>query len=214
MIIEFYGPAGAGKTTIAKAMANQPDSFYVTLNSRREKMYFLLIFMLMRPCRTMRLAFKVATENFNGKAIWRRLKFLRAAMAGYQKACSLKGKKAVLDRGFLQEVIFPYFPSVYESKKNRKKLAAWIGRIPRPDIVILVYAHEDIRIDRMHKRHNRPREEFGAEYARKWIRIMEKNYFVLRQVLRESDIPFIEVETDAKDANQIVEEIKQRLARV
>ncbi|HEY4501212.1 MAG TPA: polysaccharide deacetylase family protein [Candidatus Paceibacterota bacterium] len=190
MIIELIGLPGAGKTTLARALA-QEGAIVVGAPSRRRIALDIALFSLAHPITTARLKWFIYRHA--PISMWYSLLMngLIVCSSRYRRAQRLShaGKIVVLDQGFFQLLVslgeLP--PSLLRS-------------LPRPDVLVIVSAPFALREKRMKARGRTPRAEYGYEERRAWGIRAKKSLENVTPIL--SSLMRVEHNDGSKDSRQ------------
>jgi peptidoglycan/xylan/chitin deacetylase (PgdA/CDA1 family)/broad-specificity NMP kinase len=173
MIIELVGLPGGGKTTIAQALIQRGVH-----DARARNVFELFIrtlyFEFLHPHAAFTLAMGIITHAPHRLRYSMFMNGYMHAAAAYMKARSISraGGIAVIDQGHAQVLIM--LPSLPESV---------ICTLPKPDLLVLVEASEEVRQERMRSRGRTPREEWGADTAGAWSAEVSSRFPTIKDFL-------------------------------
>lgn len=208
MVIEFYGLPGIGKTTIAKQLAASAGYKIVAINSRRELVWYNILFLIKHPVRFFVL-FYYLIRYFRGPGSnWRLfyLKFMNIFLhhnAKYEKA--KKYQRAIIDQGYFQNII-----SLFERKVSDQTIKKYINYFIFPDILFVFTLNFKKREERLTKRKYQIREGYGKHYQKEWFRVIEYNNQILLKCLDKISVKYFMVRTD-QPINKVVKQISENL---
>ncbi len=207
MIIELYGLSGAGKTTLSKEIAKNTNFRVVKIKNKFELLYFNFWYFIKHPIKFFVTLFYILKNSPNRKFLYR--KFMNPFLhhnARYQKA--LRSKFSIIDQGYFQNII-----SVFEKKISPKFLKRYIKFLLLPDQLIVFDVSKKNRLAMMSKRGYFARDEFDADYRKKWEKIIEHNDRILKEGLKNKNISIDYRMIKDADINnffkQIIRKIKQ-----
>jgi len=184
MVIEIFGPPAAGKTTLAKGCKNQLRVELLTVLSRSERYGLCFRFLLARP---------FAFANLLAATLIQGLPSLtRTRHKLYRLTCHLaKGVKAnklhiknpkrllLVDEGMAQ-----YFFSLYEREVSEKEAIRYINKFVQSDLLLYIFADEEVRKSRMHERGRVPRIHTGIDY-KTWLKVVSANANLVNKLVSE-----------------------------
>jgi len=173
MIIELFGLTGAGKSTLARAMAVAGWGEVVKVLTKAELIYYNLLFFLTHPIKFVVLFFYIVGNSQQPGLFY--LKFMNTFLlhnAKYQQA--KKMKYAIVDQGFLQNIL-----SVFERELTRQQLKNYLRYLCYPDVLLILEATEEIIASRLAERGYATRANMPAEYLANWQQVVKKNYDLL-----------------------------------
>jgi hypothetical protein len=208
MIIEFFGPSGSGKTTIARELSISTGWKYISVNSKKEKLKYIIIFLSRIPARFLFLFIKTILEGRHSFRLLRhKIHLLGEYIARSEKArIESKNEKVILDEGLTQ-----YGLSLYEHNISEKSVYRYINKFAHRDnkINIVISCGDADRIDRMEKRKRFPRAYIGIENE-VWQKIISENTKIFTEILVKRGALFFDSSKDIsqKIVDAIVQEIK------
>ena len=181
MLVELYGFAGVGKTTISKELAKRNPRVLLLYPLRKsEKLLLAGLFMVLHPIHTLRIlrglvryADTLQTNTTRPRLIYWKFRSLGLkTFAQYQKYCFNKKRICIMDEGFYNLAL-----SLFDTPS--RNLPAFLSLLPRTHVVINMKSSEKTRHARMRKRNHFPREVFGKEYYEPW----RKNQLISNNVI-------------------------------
>lgn len=207
MMIEFFGPPGAGKTTVAQALSREINATVVVLGGRRERWLGGWYFCLKRPRLAAALLFLVIKETRKSWPLFRRtLHQLFKAWAITIKAEQLltSARLIIIDEGLAQ-----FFFSLYNRPVLAGELKNYFQRFVFSDFLVLLTAPLDLCRRRMVERGRIPRFHTGLNYQ-SWLRIIDQNN---RLLLTESPLLDKEllVESTIDDSSQVIARLLSKI---
>jgi len=207
MIIEFFGPSGAGKTTIAKVLADNTGWEYISINSRKDKLKYVIIFLFRAPMRFLSLFIRTILEGKRSASLLRhKIHLLSEFIARSEKArIKSKNKKVILDEGLAQ-----YGLSLYEQNISEANAYKYINRFVNKDnkIEVIVSCSEVERTDRMKNRKRIPRAHLNID-VEKWQKVISENARVFINIFMKQDALIFDLSKD--DSLKIVYTIMDKI---
>lgn len=170
MIIELYGLPGAGKSTLAKKLAEEKKLEIVKIRSKKDLLFYNFIFFLKRPIKFLVSLFFIIA-NSSGLEIFY-YKFMNCFLhynAKHERSIKLAG--AILDQGHFQNIL-----SVFERPISQKKLLFYLKFIPRPDELIIFDLPKEEIEKRITARGYLGRENLKNIDQQKWQESMRSNH--------------------------------------
>lgn len=170
MIIELYGLPGSGKSTFAKKLAERDNLAIIKIRSKKDLLFYNLIFLLKRPVKFLAGLYFVAVNSSGWRMFY--YKFMNCFLqynAKYEK--SLKFSRAILDQGHFQNIL-----SVFEAPISEKKMLFYLKFIPRPDELIIFNVSQDKIAERIAARGYLGRENLKNIDQQKWQETMRANH--------------------------------------
>jgi len=201
MIVEFFGHAGAGKTTVAELISEEYGIPIAKIRSRSKLLYFNFIFKIKHPVKFFGRFFYVIGNSINLKMFY--YKFMNAFMqvnAKHQKALRFKGP-VILDQGYLQSAM-----SMFEYKVSKAELQKYFKNILWPDKLVIFEASEEIIKNRLKERGYRVRQFLSEEYLKEREKIVEHNDKVFKNLA-----PSFPCQVLTVDATQLPAEIAKKI---
>lgn len=186
MIVEFFGPSCAGKTTLASRLATHYQEHGIEaarLHARRGRPAYTLRAEFLRGLVHPKTAFWLIADPRTAATSQSRT-LIRTA--GFVHRTRSKQGLHLVDEGPLR------IASALMQKSRRPDLL--IGALPVPDAAVLVHCAPEVRLQRIHAVKRRGRE------ARSDRTILEREERQVRDCLRLAaaiDVPVIEVDTTA-----------------
>lgn len=207
MIIEFFGPSGVGKTTIAQRLSSDTGLEYISIDSRKEKIKYVIIFLFRFPIRFLLLFVLTAFEGKSSHHLVRHKIHLLSEYIARNEKARIKSKKrnVVLDEGLAQ-----YGLALYERNISDLVARKYINMFgDKSNILNVVISCSDIeRIGRMKKRQRIPRAYIEFD-KKKWQKIIGKNANVFTKIFAvQNALVFDSLECSVLT---IVKEIKQNI---
>ena len=160
MIIEFFGPPGAGKSALARELAKRLNKEYISIAGPGEKWAYFWQFVRHSPGRFLYLSWLTVKESRFSPALLRHKLFLLSQhLAAAEKARVLARDETVLLDGGLAQ----YALSVYEHPLRFEEIEFYARRYIKSEIVVAVVASAEIRRRRMVERRRVPRADLGFD---------------------------------------------------
>lgn len=168
MILELVGLPGGGKSFLAPRIAANNGLQIVRVGRLGQRHVYRALFVLSHP-RLYRALRRLCGEQAGDNDVVNRMNVRRLG-----SAVAKTHKARLLGDGLIDEGLFQFLLSVYETPPSVSELAAIIERIPEAGLRILfVQADGAIRDRRMQERNKIPRAELGASYVQRWLRAQE-----------------------------------------
>ena len=207
MIIEYFGPSGSGKTTIARELSISTGWKYISVNSRKEKLKYIIIFLSRIPARFLFLFIKTILEGRHSFRLLRhKIHLLGEYIARSEKArIESKNEKVILDEGLAQ-----YGLSLYEQNISEKDACKYIDKFVNKNnkVEIIISCNETDRIERMKERKRIPRAYMGID-SNRWQKIMTENSHIFNDVfIKQGALVF---DSAKEDSLKIVNTIEQKI---
>ena len=184
MIIEFFGLPGAGKSYLAKRMAQEKDYKVVTFSGKYEKYFHALCFIIFHPRHFFFLFKNLFVENKkNKKLLNHKIKRLFVRCIAVEQKARWKKNSIIDEQGFFQFIL-----SIYERQITSKEVSQYYKYLKKSKyFVYIIEAEQAKRKERMSIRKRVPRQKiFGENYAENWLYIAEYNFFVLAEFVKEN----------------------------
>ena len=185
MIIEFFGPSGAGKTTIARELNLNTGWEYIVVNSRKEKFKYNVIFLFHSFIKFFSLFIKTISEGGGSFSLTRhKLHLLSEYIARNEKA-RIVGRKhnVILDEGLVQ-----YGLSLYEKNISKLDAKKYIDRFAtvQNKIQVVILCNDSERIKRMEKRKRIPRAFLNLD-KEEWQKTISNNTNIFTDIFMKQD---------------------------
>jgi len=200
MIIELFGLPGSGKTSLARTLAQEPGFEVIKIRSKKELVFYNLVFFVRNPFRFLRLLGWVLGNIGHRKLFY--LKIMNAFFndnAKYEKA--RRYSRAILDQGYFQNVL-----SLFEGELDKEKLKDYIKIIPKPDWLFILDLPPEERERRIKERGFFSREKMDEKYLEGWRKVLSRNYQLFFDILPDLSIKYVVLdggETSEILANEI-----------
>jgi len=181
MIIELFGLPGSGKTYLADKIFQTQKIRLAKINNFWERYLLIILFVILHPFILGKLLTLIAAENKKDKFLLKhKLKnLLPSTIAQEQKARFMK--KSLIDPGFFQ-----FFLTIYERKITSDDLH-WISKyFNRHYKILIIEADDKIRKKRMSNRDRVPRIGLGQEYVDGWFEILEHNFLIIKEYIKNN----------------------------
>ena len=187
MIIEFFGPSGVGKSTIAQELSNNTRWEYIAINSRKEKLKYVIISLFRLPVRFLSLFCRTIIEGKYSLALLRHKIHLFTEYVARNEKARIKGirQNVILDEGFAQ-----YGLSLYEHNISKKTALRYVNKFILCNcnkIEVIILCNEQDRIKRMENRKRIPRVHLNID-NKTWQRIVSKNFDTFLNVLKRRNM--------------------------
>ena len=170
MIVELFGPSGAGKTALAEALSARLGGRVVTLSTSAERYGYLFLFFLLNPVRAVGLVSKTIRSRTTPPSLFRHKLFLLSHVLARVSKAQMGGERvAVLDEGLAQ-----YLLTVSERLLSLGEAESYFRRYVTSDVVVVVLADEEVRAERMKRRGRIPRGHLPVN-QKEWQALMEQN---------------------------------------
>lgn len=170
MIVELFGPPGAGKTALAEALAARLGGRVVALSTLAERYGYLFLFLLLNPVRAIGLVSKTVRLHAGSPSLLRHKLFLLSnVLARVSKARMGEERVAVLDEGLAH-----YLLVKSERLLSPGEAEDYFRRYVASDVVIAVLADEEVRAERMKRRGRIPRGHHSVD-QKEWQALMGQN---------------------------------------
>ncbi|HQI25773.1 MAG TPA: AAA family ATPase [Candidatus Paceibacterota bacterium] len=184
MIIEFCGLPATGKTTVAGVLVKKKGFHKIKIESRREWLFYNLIFLLKHPIKFFGGLFMIVKFSEGGRDFY--LKFMNCFIihnAKYQKA--QRFRLGIIDQGYFQNIL-----SVFNKPIDQKNLASYLKNFLYPDLLVVFDLSSTERQARLIKRGQSVRFGFDLKQVEKWQKASEVNYQLFKKMLPELGLPF------------------------
>ena len=180
MIVEFFGPPAVGKTTIARLFAERTGGVIISISSRKEKYYYILRFVFLRPILFLALVWKTKWEGRRSLSLmWHKLFLLSEHISYTEKALSYSHDTLVLlDGGLLQ-----YALSLYEHRISKSTAERYLKNFMFSDTVIVLTGDTAVCERRMRERGRMPREHLPINH-KKWLFLVNMNTNCFTKILQ------------------------------
>jgi len=201
MIVEFFGRAGSGKSTVARLISQKYNIPVIKIRSKQKLLYLNLLFSIKHPYKSIRRFFYVASNSINLKMFY--YKFMNTFMqvnAKYQQALMIEGV-SILDQGYVQSIL-----SMFEKKVSEEQMLKYVNTILFPDKLIIFETTKEILEVRLNNRGYYVRPFLDKAYLETWQKNVDHNYQVLKNIL-----PKFPCEVFIVDSSQTPEEISQEI---
>ncbi len=213
MIIEFFGPPGSGKTTIAQQLALRLKKEYIALAGRSEKRLYLWCSLTRSPGRFFWLLIKTLWSGAHSWALWwHKLFLLSEHLAVNEKAWRLGRRGSViLDGGLTQ-----YLLTLHERSASEVELATYVGRCLDCQVLVIVSAPEPLRSERMRRRGRFPRAGLSEDHQA-WQQQLGRQTESLRSFFDAKPVAGLLVlvfDSSLEPAEQIVAKLKGEIEPV
>jgi thymidylate kinase len=179
MIIEFFGPSGAGKTTLARTLANRIGGEYITVDLSMAAYWNVLRFGFRFPKIVLFLLYHTLLESVKIRKLFKHklfLLFLALARSARAIRDSKKGTIVVLDEGLIQ-----YGLSLYEHPVGRSEAIAFRNHVVFPDVLVIVDAPHKERFRRMEERGRIPRGHLLGREVYRREKVVTENAKMLQE---------------------------------
>jgi|GEM_PF-1118148 hypothetical protein len=209
MIIEFFGPPGAGKTTIAKTFCRENKATLIIIANRWERYWYDLVYLIFNPIRFCRLFLIIVCQSFPSLRLFGH-KLHRfsgyAAVAVKAARSSVKGD-IVIDEGLAQ-----HFFSLYERPASLAAIKDYFFRYLAADWLVLVVAEETLCLERMRDRGRIPRSHTGFDW-RRWFKTIASHTNLIKKDLIKSPTKLLILDTSAKPLQLTIKELCDRVSQ-
>lgn len=183
MVTEFFGLPGSGKTYLSRMYAKRNNAYLVEVGGRFERYFWSAFFACVHPAVFFSFLKIIVRENKHDMRLLRykihTLYFNTIAKEGKR---FFSGKDAVLDEGFSQAIL-----SLYERELGKEDLAPFFLFLKERKIY-MVNASLAIREKRICERARAPRAFRDDEYRRNWHTMLEKNYMMMNEWMKECSL--------------------------
>ncbi len=186
MIYEFFGLPGSGKTYLAERFSQNKQMPLVEVRGNVAKYTWAFIFACARPRIFFSFLKELIKENKQYPGLLRykiNTLYLRAVA---KEGKALARKDAVIDEGLFQVLLY-----IFEKEITERDIASCARFLKKRNIHIVEASHA-VRRERMKARGRFPRAFLGEEYLQQWFPVLEKNYALIRELIK-AKFPHIEV---------------------
>ena len=187
MIIELAGLPGAGKTTLAQALAKETGLSVLTL-SYFERVVFSVLFLILYPFASWRL-WRLLVRGANGNKTLEDILIKNALLNAGAKHMRASIGGGVIDQGLVQSLL----AALPENKEEILKVSK---ALPPADLVVFCGISEELRHQRLSLRAVRTRASVSAEEADRWERSSLATAQLVEVSLKEGGMPVVSVVVD------------------
>ena len=195
MLIELYGLPGSGKTILAKKIAKEKGYKIIKIRSKRELVFYNLIFLIKHPYKFFVQLFFLINNSNNLKFFY--FKLMNTFLdynAKYQKA--KKYKNAILDQGYFLNVF-----ALFDDAISKEKMKKYLSYLLKPNLLIILDISFNESVERAKNRGYFARENFSEEYKNKWQKAIEKNNELFLNIIDKFLVDYVKVDGKKNESN-------------
>ncbi|OGZ34767.1 MAG: hypothetical protein A2174_02380 [Candidatus Portnoybacteria bacterium RBG_13_41_18] len=181
MIIELFGLPGAGKTTLARELAQNYGFVAVKVSGFGELIILNFIFLFENPIKFIAGLYFILTNSKN--FYYKVMNCFFQHNAKFQKAKRMEN--AVIDQGHFQNLL-----SVLENAVSFGKMEKYAGFFPKPDKLIVLNVEPDLAQARLSQRGWTPRQSLGKQYLTQWSLVIGQNYRTFLDNIDKFDVAY------------------------
>ena len=210
LIMELVGPAGAGKTTLSRALSQRDEEILIGLDMELRKVRHIPIFIRSVPSSS----FFLPGRRPNRRFTWTELKYI-AYLKGWphllRRQASNTGKMILLDQGpvFRMATLHEFGPDILKSETLEtwwlNLYEQWASTL---DMIIWLDTSDAILMERINTRNKRhdikgksdlEAQQFLAQYRRSYMDVLAKFVSYNGPTLFQFDTSKVPVEQIADD---------------
>jgi len=182
-VIEFFGLPGVGKSYMAGKFSHKYAAPIISVQGRLEKYFLVAAFAFLRPRTFLFFLKEIVRENRrNAGLLHHKIRNIYFDVVATEQKSSFTQGARIIDQGF-----FLFLISLYERKINASEIEKCLGYFKKNNYyVFIVEADDDIRKKRMRERGRIPRSSYGREYIDAWFPILEHNYKIVKEAIKNS----------------------------
>ncbi|MDP2586429.1 MAG: AAA family ATPase [Candidatus Komeilibacteria bacterium] len=202
MIVEFFGQAGSGKTTVARLLAEQNNWPLVKVKSKARLAGWNLLFLFSHPVKFFGRLGYVFGNSLSLKMFY--FKFMNLFLnvnAKHQKALLQTGT-AIIDQGYLHSVM-----SVFENKVSLPVMARYLKFIMYPDKLVFFETTPEVLAQRIKARGYFAREWLNPAQLLAWQEVINHNNLVFKELVNQLPGPILKVDAN-HNPQAIADQIK------